>query len=84
MEAQTREQTYAHQLGKVGGGGKHWEVGIDTCMLLILVVRWITNENILNSSENSTQCSFPKWEGNPKERGCVYTYKQFTLLHGRH
>ena len=40
--------------------------------LLILCVKWIINENLLYSTENSSWCSVvPKWEGNPKKRGCI-------------
>ena len=39
------------------GGGMNWEIGIDIDTLLILCVSMRTNENLLYSSRNSTQCS---------------------------
>ena len=39
--------------GKDGGGG-NWEIGIGTYILLILYIKYITNENILYSTGNST------------------------------
>ena len=39
--------------GGVGGGGMNWEIGIDTYTLLILCIKYITNEN-LYSTGNST------------------------------
>ena len=38
-------------------GGKDWEIGIGTHTLLRLCIKEITNENLLYSSENSTECS---------------------------
>ena len=35
----------------------NWEIGIDICTLLIICIKWITNKNLLYSTENSTQCS---------------------------
>ena len=36
-------------------------------------IKYITNENLLYSTGNSTQCSvWLKWEGNLKKRECVY------------
>ena len=49
-----REQTYGHQGGKVRGG-MNWETGIDIYKLLC--IKEITNENLLYSTGNSTQCS---------------------------
>ena len=37
--------------------GVNWEIGIDIYILSILCIKWITNENQLYSTENSTQCS---------------------------
>ena len=34
--------------------GMNWEIGIDPYTLLILGVKWISNENILCSRGNST------------------------------
>ena len=54
-----REQTYGHQGGKVMGGvgGMNWKIGIDMYTLLILRIKQMTNENLLYSTGNSTQCS---------------------------
>ena len=35
----------------------NWEIGFDIYALLIICIRWITNETLLYSSGNSTQCS---------------------------
>ena len=47
------------------------------CMIqsqVLVKKKVITNENLLCSSEKSTQCSVgPKWEGNPKTWGYMYT-----------
>ena len=39
------------------GGGMNWETGIDMYTLLILCIQQMTNENLLYSTGNSTQCS---------------------------
>ena len=45
---------------------------------------WITNENLLWSTGNSTQCSVVTlWERNPKKRGCMYICGWYTLLCSR-
>ena len=50
----------------------NWEIGIGTDTLLC--IKQMTNESLLQSPGNSTQCSVvTKWEGNPKRRGCMYT-----------
>ena len=38
-----------------GGGGMNWETGID--IYTLLCIKQITNENLLYSIGNSTQCS---------------------------
>ena len=43
--------------GKGGVGGMNWEIGIDIYTLLILCIKYITNEKLLYSTRNSTQCS---------------------------
>ena len=40
-----------------GVGGMYWEIGTDIYTLLILCIKYITNENLLYSSENCSQCS---------------------------
>ena len=42
---------------KIGRGGRIREIEIDTYALLILYIKQITNENLLYSGGNSTQCS---------------------------
>ena len=37
-----------------GAGRRTWEIGVDIYTLLILYTKYITNENILCSSGNST------------------------------
>ena len=39
------------------GDGMNWEIGIDIYTLLVLGIKEITNENLLYSTGNSTQCS---------------------------
>ena len=36
------------------GDGMNWEIGIDIYTLLILCIKYITNENLLYSTGNST------------------------------
>ena len=43
--------------GKGGVGGMNWKIGIDMYTLLILRIKQMTNENLLYSTGNSTQCS---------------------------
>ena len=43
--------------GGGSGGGMNWEIGIDVYTLLILCVKQVTNENLLDSTGGSTQCS---------------------------
>ena len=51
-------------------GEMNWEIGIDVYTLLC--IKYITNENLLYSTGNSTQCSVvTKWEGNLKR---IYVY----------
>ena len=38
------------------GGEMNWEIRIDIYTLLILYIKEITNENLLYSTRNSTQC----------------------------
>ena len=42
---------YGYQVGE-GGSGKNWEIGMDIYTLLILPIKYITNENLLNSTGN--------------------------------
>ena len=46
-----RELTYGHQGGRVGRGGIVREFGID--MYTLLYLKWITNKDLLYSTENS-------------------------------
>ena len=47
-----REQMYDKR-----GGGKNWEIGTDIYILLIVYIKWITNEKLLYSAGKSIQCS---------------------------
>ena len=42
---------YGYQVGE-GGSGKNWEIGMDIYTLLILFIKYITNENLLYSTGN--------------------------------
>ena len=54
------------------GGWMNWETGIG--MYTPLCVKQITKENLLGTTGSSTQCSGRSiWEGNPKNRGYMYT-----------
>ena len=52
----------------------NWEIGTDTYKLLILFIKHTTNENVLYSTGNSTQCSVTTDMGrkSKKKRICVY------------
>ena len=39
------------------GSEMNWEIKIDIYTLLILCIKYITNENLLYSSRTPTQCS---------------------------
>ena len=55
------------------GGGMDWEIGIDICTLLY--IKEITNENPLLAQGTLLNALWgPKWGGNPKNRGYMYTY----------
>ena len=41
----------------LGVCGMNWEIGIDIYTILILCITWITDENLLYSTGNSTQFS---------------------------
>ena len=54
------------------GGGMNWETGTD---IHTLSIKQITNENLLNSSGNSTQCSVVTQMGRKsKKRDNIYMY----------
>ena len=48
---------YGFKHKKERGSGMNWETGTDTYTLVILCVKWTTNENLMYSSGNSTWCS---------------------------
>ena len=50
IETQTREHTYGYQGGRGGGGGRNWEIGIDTYTLIC--IKWINNKNLLYKKIN--------------------------------
>ena len=37
------------------GDGMNWKIGADIYILLTLCIKWITNENLLDSTGNSPQ-----------------------------
>ena len=45
--------------------------------------KYITNENILYSTENSTQSTVEIWEGNQKMRGYMFMYGYLILMYSR-
>ena len=71
-------------MGTRGGrsNGMNWDIGIDIYTLLCM--KQITNENLLYSTENSTNVLWwYNWRGNPKKKGYMYTNRWFTLLYSR-
>ena len=64
-------------------GGMNWEIGINIDTLLC--IKLMTNENLLYSTGNSTQCCGDPSGKEIQKRGeiCMYTYGQFTLLYSR-
>ena len=45
----------------------NWEMKTDIYTLFIIVIKLITNENLLYNPGNPALClGGPKWEGNPK------------------
>ena len=51
------------------GCGMNWEIDIDICTLLILCIKWITNENLLYSTGNPTPCSLVTLTGRKSRKG---------------
>ena len=47
------ENKYMNTRGERGCGGRNWEVGIDTYALSILYTKYVTSENIPQSTGNS-------------------------------
>ena len=75
MQSRNRVTDVENKLTDTKGGregGMNWEIGIDICTLLC--IKWITNENLLYSTGNSTQCSVvTKMRRKSKKEGiCVY------------
>ena len=68
-----REQPRGHgrQQGEKGGVG--W-IGRLTCTLLILCIKYITNENLLYSTGTSTQCSVVTWMRRKFKTEGIYVY----------
>ena len=72
IELQMKKTNLRLPKGKEGGG-INWEIGIDICTLLY--IKEITNENPLLAQGTLLNALWgPKWEGNPKNRGYMYTY----------
>ena len=64
--------------------GKRWGEGtvreFEINMNTLLYLKWITNETLLYSTENSAQCYVAtEWEGSLGENGCMYVYDWVTL-----
>ena len=53
------------------GSRMNWEIGIDIYILLIQCIKYITSENLLHSTGNSTQCSTSDLYGKEVEKRCV-------------
>ena len=51
----------------------NWETGFDTCTVLILCIKSITNENLLYGTGNSMHCGDLKGKEIPKG-GDIYVY----------
>ena len=68
IETQTqRTNSVDTKVGK--RGWDELEIWIDIYTLLILCLKWITNENLLYSTGNSTQCSVVTYIGRKSEKG---------------
>ena len=67
-----KQQTYAHQGGM--GSRMDWEIGTDIYTLLILCIKWITNENLLYSTGNSAQCFAVTYMGRKYIRDGIHVY----------
>ena len=52
--------------------GMNWEIGID--IYTILCIKGITNENLLYSIENSTQCSVMTCKGRKTKKDEISEY----------
>ena len=50
----------------------NWEIGFDTCTVLILYIKLITNENLLYSTGNSVHCG--ELIGKEVQREEIYIY----------
>ena len=59
-------------LGRRTGGRDSWEFGINTYTLLYL--KWITNKDLLYSTENSAQCNVAAWMGEEFGREWIHVY----------
>ena len=52
----------------------NWEIGTDIYTLLILCIKQITNENLLYSTGNSTQCSVVTYMRRKSKKEGIYLY----------
>ena len=57
-----------------GEGGRNWEIGIDIYTRFILCIKQITNENLLYSTGNSTQCSVVTYTVKESKKEWIYVY----------
>ena len=57
-----------------GEDGTNWKIGIDIYTLLILCIKDITNENLLISTGNGTQCFVVTLMGRKSKKKGIYVY----------
>ena len=55
------------------------EIGIDMYTLRVLCIKQITNENLLYSTADSTQCSVETQKGRKSKKEGIYVY--VSLIH---
>ena len=59
--------------------GRNWQTGTDIYTLLTLCIKYVASENLLHSSDNSTQCSVVTETGKKSRKEGMYAYAQ--LIH---
>ena len=76
IETQMKRTNIWIPRGKVGRGwrGMNWEIGIDIYILLTLCIKLVTNENLLYSTGNSTQCSLVTEMRRKSKKEGIYVY----------
>ena len=58
--------------------GMNWEIGIQY-ILLILCMKYITNENLLYSTENASHCPVVTYTGKKSKKRGIYVHIE--LIH---